>query len=251
MLSYEKKCKYEGEKLIKDELHKELKPLYKELFASDDVSNIKSNLHSFCAQWGNKYEHDLNKPKILFVGKVVNGWVTSSRDVEVLFDGKDPKRILARDDQMQWMSVDKHGEYNTKKSALLRLQRKFTKKIIGDVEDWYSYIAWTNLYKFSPSKGNPDEKLKKLQQSTCINIFNKELEILNPDIVIFLTSGWEKKFIEEIERGSVGHSKEKWKRYVTRSFIKGKVKYIISHHPQGKKESDHIDAILFLLSKTI
>ena len=36
--------------------------------------------------------------------------------------------------------------------------------LFGIDSEWYNYIAWSNLYKISPKKGNPTEEMKKLQE---------------------------------------------------------------------------------------
>ncbi len=231
---------------ISAKLRKEIIPIYSELFANNSFKNICT----FAIQWGANFPKK-DKQGILFVGKSVNGWVTNDKNVDNLFDKDNPDRIFERSDQMKWvnnLSGNKNG-YNTKKSAFWRVIKKITEQYYPS--EWYSNIAWTNLYKISPWEGgNPNSELIKKQEKYCIEILKSEINAISPKFVIFLTSGWETVFINSIQREKVNQNilTKKWGKYKTSLIEINKIKYIISHHPQGKKEDEHKNAIILLIN---
>lgn len=84
----------------------------------------------------------------------------------------------------------KNKKNHKTKSQFIRVAKKICLEIYQDKKEWYKNLAWSNLYKVSPEcKGNPSEELKRRYKDKCIQIFEKEIEILSPKIVILLT-GW-------------------------------------------------------------
>jgi hypothetical protein len=230
-----------------NEIKNNIFPIYKKLLEENSFKDICA----FSFQWGENYPF-LKKSGFLFVGKAVNGWITNETDVTQLFDTTNPERIFAREDQMEWvnnLSGNTDG-YNTRKSAFWRLIKKVSETYYP--EKWYSNIAWTNLYKIAPwTGGNPNGKLQNAQRKYCFELLKKEIEILTPKYVVLLTSGWEWDFIKylnENEKPKVLGEK-KWGKYKTSMIeIKG-VNFIISHHPQGKNEWSHRNAIVELINE--
>lgn len=230
---------------MKEILKENLIPLYHNLL---DKVDCKIDIFTFCIQWGEKY-FDKENSGILFVGKATNGWVSKSRDINVLFG---ENGIFDRKDQMKWIQNLENNTkgYNTKNSAFWRLIKRVTELQNGKNE-WYNKIAWSNLYKISFEKGNPNEKLKQQQLEICKRILETEIKILQPKIVIFLTSGWEHNFVNYLIKDT---PKEKYKsvewgnKYKTKGFLFNNTIYILSHHPQGKNENEHTKAIIEILN---
>lgn len=222
-------------------------PIYKKLLEENSFKDICT----FSFQWGINYPFDQDAG-LLFVGKAVNGWITDETDVKKLFDPENPERIFARQDQMEWVN-DHSGNskgYNTRKSAFWRLIRKVSETFYQ--EKWYSSIAWSNLYKIAPWKGgNPNGTLQNIQRKYCFEILKKEIEILSPKYVVFLTSGWEWSFLMYLSGGKkINIIDEKyWGKYKTTLTEIDGTSYIISHHPQGKNEWNHRNAIVELINK--
>lgn len=236
---------YSKMELLEEKLRKGLYPLYKELLESDIFDD---DVAAFCVQWGEEFP-EKEKEGILFVGKATNGWLNTSKDVDVLF-GNTVKRVFNRDDQMEWVN-DQEGSnegYDTNKSAFWRVVKKISSHFYQD--KWYANVAWSNLYKLAPGKtGNPDGSLRYKQSSACHKIFKKEIELLSPKYVIMLTSSWGMDFLVYMN-GCVPVSigTESWGRgYETEMYeIDGTI-YIKSFHPQGKSEPEHVEAIVRLL----
>lgn len=219
----------------------EFKKLYSEFYAMLPES-FTDPIYPFFMQIGKGYH--ASKPKCLFVGKATNGWGEwegePSRNVDVLFDREHPNRIANRDDEIMWvenLAGNKAG-YNTTRSAFWRVIKETTKHFFPN-SDWHAHIAWSNIYKFSPNHGNPDACLQKAQRAICNRILDKEIEYLTPDVVIFLTSGWEWFYMEH--RGFKAKGEKLY--YQT----KDKITYIHSQHPQGKKEQPHISALIEII----
>ena len=230
-----------------NEIKNNIFPIYKKLLEDNSFKDICA----FSFQWGENYPF-LKKSGFLFVGKAVNGWITNETDVTQLFDTTNPERIFAREDQMEWvnnLSGNTDG-YNTRKSAFWRLIKKVSETYYP--EKWYSNIAWTNLYKIAPwTGGNPNGKLQNAQRKYCFELLKKEIEILTPKYVVLLTSGWEWDFIKYLNENEKPNvlGEKKWGKYKTSMIeIKG-VNFIISHHPQGKNEWNHRNAIVELITE--
>jgi len=231
---------------MRDKLHDSLKPIYKDL-----LSNIQTDkdIYTFCAQWGKNFT-DKNNERILFVGKATNGWITKSEDIETLF-GKDDERIFDRADQMDWVNNLKGNKkgYNTNNSAFWRVIKKTAESVLN-TNDAIPKIAWSNIYKVSYHKGNPDEKLKRMQKESCKLILEKEIELMSPKFVVFLTSGWEEVFIKYLNGGTEPKPIEtvKWKdKHFSKSYKIGEITYITSVHPQGKNEEEHVKVLSKLM----
>jgi hypothetical protein len=229
----------------------QLKELYADML---EVLLLEQDLYPFAIQWGQLYFQQ--KPRILVVGKATNGWVTDSRKIEILFGDHTVERIFNRDSQMVWVKKGHGGKrYNTNRSAFWRIVRQATSNILAE-KDWYNRIAWTNLYKVSFQKGNPNKALMSGQFWYCVDILKAELNFFQPDIVLFFTSGWEKPFLDTLFKNEELEHVEKlnWgkKPYQTSLFLEKRNfrKYLITVHPQGKLEADHVLAIKKVLSNT-
>jgi len=229
------------------EIKRHVFPIYERLFAENSFKDICI----FSLQWGNNFPAEKNSG-FLFVGKAVNGWVSDETDVHELFNMENPDRIFARDNQMEWVNNLEGNTkgYNTRKSAFWRLIKEVTKSYYP--EKWQSNIAWTNLYKVAPGDGgNPNTKLQKTQQKYCFELLEKEIEILSPKYVVMLTSGWEWPFLMHLNGKEKLNtlSEKKWGDYKTSMIEINGVKFIISHHPQGKNEWKHKQAIVELIAE--
>jgi len=224
-------------------------PYYKEMLEVNLIDETQ-DLHPFFCQVGNNYFN--NDKKILFVGKSVNGWVTNNRNVDDLFDMNNEGRIINRNDQMEWVKnlEGTNDIYNTKKSAFWRVVKQFT-CLVTQKNDWYNQIAWTNLYKVSPKTGNPTARLKFKQLEQAKKILFKDIEILQPSVIVFLCSGWEIQFLQNTKLSNDYKSYYEWNKYKTFYKICDRVLVIYSHHPQGKSEGSHVDALNGIINQKV
>lgn len=204
----------------------------------------------FFMQKGKTYHE--SSPKCLFIGKAVNGWVTKSRNVDELFDMNNKDRIVDRPDEIKWVEdcAGNSEHYNSKRSAFWRV----VKSIASDLfswNDWYNHIAWTNIYKFCPTRGNPGSRLKNMQIDICNSILDKEIEYLSPHFIIFLTSEWEQPYMNHLGLEKNNPKCRNWSKYTLYYQQKNNITYIQSRHPQGKNEGTHVDAILKVINGSI
>ncbi len=222
-----------------------LKPLYQKLL--QETACWEKDLCTFFPQAGKNYPQASNR--ILVVGKAVNGWCKSSVDsnIETLFS---PEGIVNRPDEMAWIArlwqSTQSNEYNTKKSAFWRVIKELSTHVCKK-EDWWNWIAWDNLYKRAPSEGgNPSAALRKKQLSVCKEILEEEIKLLNPNTIIFFTSGWENPFLTT----RTPSTEITWGKHRLKMFHHLNRTYIQTVHPQGKKEKEHAQHILSLINQS-
>jgi len=230
----------------------EFRTLYEDLlfeFNSDEWNNICT----FFIQVGHKYRE--SKKKILFVGKSVNSWISDTKDVDILFSGDEngKNKIINRPDEISWImkpNSKRDNRITSRTSQFWRVIGLVSKSVLekNQVEKWYEYIAWSNLYKVSPYQGgNPTEKMKIKQRDICCKILDKEIEILQPQYIVFLTSRWERFYLKHINlkmdlNRSVSWESKK-KTYITLWQKENNLVYIQTLHPQGKAERAHAKVI--------
>ena len=224
----------------------ELRALYSKLL--NDVSTYEKDICTFFVQTGKEYFS--SSKRLLFIGKATNGWISEERDVEKLFDLENPYRIVNRRDQMEWVHQleGARDTYNTKKSAFWRLIKNVSFDFLCK-EDWYNYVAWSNLFKIAPWEGgNPNSILRQLQSDTCVSILHEELRLLKPDAIILLTSGWEALYFDSLGLSESNRNVQKWNHYSSFYQIHNGILFIQSVHPQGKPEQEHADCLVTILT---
>lgn len=240
-----------------------LKPLYQDLLNHSECVLDKQKYCAFCMQWGESFLEEKNSG-ILFVGRSVNGWInTELGEVDELFGDTENietniKPIFNVNDQMEWV-VDSWGSkdrYNTNRSPFWRVIRSVSTEYYPDSNsNWYKNVAWSNLYKVAPSAGgNPDDFICGWQFYNCCRILQKEIELLSPRVVIFLTGKlWSNSFLWYLNGGkepTIKHSLD-WGRDYTAELMKiGSFYCLVTEHPQGKPEESHVNAIIELINKT-
>ncbi len=239
---------------MKEEMKTKLMPLYEEMLSKFEG---KGQLTTFCARWEKNFPQEKGKG-ILFVGRVVRkGTENTTIGIENLFSDTHKNRILQPDYSISWVESNsrvkhKKGDYNVNRSAFWQVIKGVSQKIYGKNNEWYSHIAWTNLYKVSPTVGNPTTHQEKIQLPYCVKILKAEIEVLQPKFVIFLTSRREEYngFIKEnygtLEKLDI----KKWKndKYETKLYkVNNDLYFVKSYHPQGKPIQQHIDIIYDLI----
>lgn len=228
---------------LRERLKQVLLPLYKRANI-----NISPEASPYCTNWASKFPEE-SKRGILFVGKATNGWDNGHiKDLDAFFN--DP-HFLGNTERMRQDHTGQSKGFNPNRSAYRRMIRNIGEYIYG--KEWYDYIAWTNLYKFAPCKrGNPHSDLRRQQLSACKEILAQEIDILDPKIVIFFTSGWETEFISYLSQGQGLDTP----LHATQT-PDGKVKitlyekqnrfFILTSHPQGKQEKEMFNKIKDLI----
>lgn len=217
------------------------------------------DIYPFVTQIGKNYEN--SDYKMMFIGKATNGWVfpvscnTTEQEIEktyrnMAFNKECKDRLVHRTDEMQWVEnlAGPNDVYNTNRSQFWSVIKKVSEKLEG-ATNWSSKIAWSNLYKFAPYEGNPSGELKRNQEENCWTILDEEIEIIKPRCIVFLTSGWEKKYLAHRfnhlpNRQTVSFNRNgKTKTYYFSYFFDNETLIIDSLHPQGKPVQEHADKL--------
>ena len=195
-----------------------LKDFYTTLI--DDVAGIKGEKCAFFPQVGEDYQKE-----IMVIGRACHGYITSSLNIHTLF-GTSEEAIVNRKDQMKWVedcAGNKDG-YNTNKSAFWRVTKRIAQKFYPN--DWYSYIAWSNV---------------------CKKIFEEEVRQLSPKFVIMFTGeDWAKDFLLYLNKSKELKSIKEldWDKYKCHVYDINGTFFILTEHPQGKKEKVHAESII-------
>ena len=105
-------------------------------------------------------------------------------------------------------------------------------------ERWFESIAWSNLYKISPSMGNPSEKSKSRQKDICLSILKKEIETIKPKHILFET-GFDWVF-DDIRKGRSLYNKD----YVEWAGTYMGIKCVISCRPECRKKNRFVEDVV-------
>jgi hypothetical protein len=243
------RTKQELEKSKKEEI-----VFFEDLIESlrEKKSGFNFDICGFMAMEGHLYNREL-----MVVGRALNGGasclnpcadITNDEKINSFYD--DTIRDSVKDGEpMRWvvkMWGGANPNYNTKRSAFWRVIRQVTGNLeIADIEkdDWSSHLVWSNLFKLAPkNSGNPSVKLKRLQKGVCVKLLSHEFSVYKPKRVLFLTGeGWfDSEFRDILEERKTFKLPTEFK-YIQEAGIAthsngDKFKYVVSPHPQGKKE---------------
>jgi len=170
-----------------------LNEIYMKIFTQDNLKNLKDKDKLSAPLLLKIYDSYLMADiKIMYIGKEVNYWLTHPTIPEdkrglngtVSSDGIDIERLLNRyDDQMT--RSDKW-----EKNAFFRQYKNIKDQLVDTVVGSGS-IVWNNLFKMAYDTGHSYSKTSKGHSDKLNEIskelFLKELEIINPKILIFVT----------------------------------------------------------------
>jgi hypothetical protein len=201
---------------MKEQEHLDL--YYKDILTQTNLSDFK-DLDRLSAPFLLKvYDSYLNSDKkIMFVGKETNHWLThSSRD-----EDKKGLKYLINNYEEAYQTLIKRYEKalidnsQNNKSAFFS-EYKYIQKELGMEE--LGNIVWNNLFKLAYDQNKGFSKNSKTHLDVVAlskKIFLKELKILKPDILIFVTgSSYDKSIkntLKEYETIDVHITKRLWK----------------------------------------
>lgn len=145
--------------------------------------------------------------------------------------------------------------YNTKISAFWRVIQKVTSyiSITEDESNFSSWLVWSNLYKLSPTSGNPGARLQHLQREGCKSSFKREIDVFRPGRLLLLTGlSWAEPFLEELcidseDDDDLEHVERKGRLHYPEG---NSASLVVAKHPQGKKEDIWIDQVVKAFSMT-
>lgn len=226
-----------------------LQKYYENLLDSARNTGLISELFGFSALVGSKYGSEDNR--LMIVGRSVDGWrksfyVSNESNSDIINEKIYYIPESDRHCEMSWLKrsrstfVSTKGKcgYNYKKSSFFSSSRDVLYKLSNDrISDWYSHIVWSNVYKLSPLRGNPNDKLRGVQIDTCSKILNAEIDYFKPTHILFITGGWGRKIIQSLSFSQIPTDNvftKPWKSHVR--FV-GKVndsKVVIAERPEAK-----------------
>lgn len=230
---------------IASELKVEFMPIYSELLKK--VSSVKLEKCIFFPQWGANYPFSKEHCGIMVMGRACNGWHSISQNIDVLF-GTSDESIFNRKDQMRWVensSGNKDG-YNTNRSAFWRVTKRIVQCFYPN--EWSSYIAWSNVCKVAPWEGgNPSNTLYYAQLGSCQKIFKAEIRLFSPKVVVMFTNNsWAADLLKYMNNNQEPICLEQlnWDKYKCYIYRINETYFVVSEHPQGKKEKIHAESII-------
>lgn len=114
--------------------------------------------------------------------------------------------------------------------------------------EWSEKIVWSNLYKLTQQRKNPEEYEKKIQLNYSIELFKKEIEELKPKYCILLTNGtWWEPFRNFLNPKSLN-------KYLPSEIVHNdmynETQIIVTTRPRFGKSETHVRQILDVISSS-
>ena len=214
--------------IVQETLEKGVIELYNKMESDPEVQKFDSiGLTSFIAQCGRDYPMEKNMG-IMFYGRFNNGW--------------NPMNPLTMDDL-----PSETGR------PFFNLIRHISEHYYP--ESWNTYVVWSNMCKVGPEKeNNPTEALWNAQYFHMVDILNKEMEILSPKVVIFVTGNvsehWDAPLFEKNDLKEHQVEEVMWaENGRTTLYKKNDRLYLITDRPEFRVLQPHVDCIIDMIER--
>jgi hypothetical protein len=186
-----------------------------DLFNLTGRNDINSDLNNFSAPllMNINDEYLSSSPKVLLIGQETCGW----GDGSVMFSTL--SRFLNEDIDSVNILMDtydkfKFAEFAKNNTPFWRFYKQLHKKLEiapynlqTDLDRPYpKYIAWTNIFKFDYKRKALSQEQKNVFKSINLELLKKEIKIIKPDMILFVT-GW--KYDDFIKEFFTNYSFEK------------------------------------------
>lgn len=243
-----------------------MRRVYEKLY--DDCSTIETfyNDAHFVSMQGKYFSN--NERKFMLIGRATNGWgsldVLSKQDFGI--DAESQFNSLKRWSWIESVNGILYSTYDREEKNLTKrycIDKKpywtYTKAIweqlpgmIHSDEIWMENIAWSNLYKVSPSQSNnPDWNSQEIQRKACIEILKKELEAYKPTHILAITGyDWFKPFsilfddVYDIGKRNILRGKNKNEVYVEGIATYETAKVVIACRPEWRDRIKFVSSVL-------
>jgi hypothetical protein len=236
---------------MNDHLSQEYCAQFDHLLESLGTLSYKELLTGFWPLTGAKFRPER---MLMVIGKAVNGW-QAGWIAASMGDSRKRQQVIhrlrkhERNDlcSMSWLDRSREqGTYNSNLSAFWRLTRGVVELMGCTDADWHSHVAWSNLFKIAPcAGGNPSGQLRRTQIPQCIELLKQEVAELNPRVVLVVAgSDWFEPFAEGLR---LQLQDTKSTRFVQQVSSRGKRRWIVGRHPQGKPEQAYLEEILNIM----
>ena len=238
-------------------------PEYLELL-EQNLAEFKKNYYTNEQRYTDEYalmfpmvgKNYFDNPELLVFGRALNGW-----EKEGYFDfSSDNKNVIkgtigvsTNYNPCSMSFVNNNWDIPTQYGYLFRrssfwqvICKTMMQKFGKTNEDWTYNLAWSNLYKICPPyEGNPSEYLAGCQFEVSKKIILKEIELLKPKNVLFIT-GW--NWVNEFFKDDNILKKES-NKYVCGSGNYSSSNLIVSIRPEMQNRQDFVDEVAKYLLK--
>ena len=124
------------------------------------------------------------KKKVLFVGQETNGWESIKETFERYTNREYPYHQEEVIEYLQWMYEDFRFQRKSDHTPFWRVLRSFNQAITGEVDN--DAFLNTQLVRFDLNCSRPPYGIEDLLQEE-FNVLPYEVEVLEPNVVVFLT----------------------------------------------------------------
>ena len=200
--------------------------------------------------------------KLMLVGRATNGWGDKESDSEYLprKAGEFSKRAQELfEDTTRWGWIPENFKipyqeggidkiYNINRSPFWNYTKDIYKELSKESSQflskrWFESIAWSNLYKISPTTGNPNIKSLRRQEVICSRILNHEIETIKPKHILFETGlNWVFENIRK-ERSIYNNDHVEW----AGTYMGAKC--VVSCRPECKKKERFVNDVVEAFKK--
>lgn len=231
------------------------------------------------SHYGKAFDKNKRELRLMLIGRSANGWPschlpqrkrdeseTSSEeqrkkiyeDMSGVEFGKYCSKKFNDTERFEWISPNftswKNKKYHIRKSPFWNVSEKIWNKVAGEESRapakcpyyrWFEHIAWSNLYKISPSSGNPGERMMHLQRQACVEILKTEIRELKPTVIIMITDrNWFCPFHGLFADISSCQDSDLQHICATACFKRGNadIPVIITSRPERQRQKDFVDA---------
>lgn len=186
------------------------------------------------------------KTRLLIYGQNPNGW---ENEKESAYD--DVARMLSGEG-FNWINIDDYnrqtngGKYFLSKSAFWRMSKRIFDELTQDEDKskmnpriWQDFISQGNTLKIGYSednRGNVKGGEIDAQRDVCYELLCKEIELLKPTHIVFMTNDKEYCFNELIEQLKAADGK-----YIKRKGKFMNAQTVIMRHPQFTKSNVYFE----------
>lgn len=215
----------------------------------DEYRKMNLGSSSFCVECNEKI-NDLSLPSTIWgVGKDFK-----NSEYKVLFVGKNARGNPGyKVDSANFLDCrDMGNELWNKKWAYFSYIKSIAERIYPN--SGINSIAFTNIIKCNNTWDETQDTTNEFQKNNCIKNFGvikKEIEVLKPQKIVFLTSWYYDTYIDSIfkkititedTKKQIGKKKMPWKNFCG-FFGSDQIKSLRVGHPERMKKVDFVDEI--------
>lgn len=202
---------------------------------------------------GKNYKVGAND-SVMIVGRAVNGW-----DVEWPAETEEMvKQLLNQSFDLETINdLPNQDGYYFSRSRFFLVIKEMMRKFGANDEDWSSRFVWSNFYKVAPAiDGNPNGKVQYVQRELAIKILKKEIDILKPKYIVFVTGydfatwSWRNNTTENTFKKEFNlQPTNDYGNYVEGYATYNSSKIVVTCRPEMKSVADWVDGVLGAFEK--